>query len=173
MTSLTTAAPEYASAAPAPVITPDALLAHWQGHRRLTRRVIAAFPEEALFQFSVGAMRPFGALALEMLGMAVPVVRGVATGEWAFATDDATGEVPTTRDALLRRWDDATTELERRWAQIPPHRFQEVDVAFGRWEGPGHWIILYAIDNEVHHRAQGYVYLRALGVEPPPFYDRS
>jgi uncharacterized damage-inducible protein DinB len=28
------------------------------------------------------------------------------------------------------------------------------------------------IDNEVHHRGQGYVYLRALGVEPSPFWER-
>ena len=26
--------------------------------------------------------------------------------------------------------------------------------------------------NEIHHRGQGYVYLRALGIEPPPFYER-
>ena len=31
---------------------------------------------------------------------------------------------------------------------------------------------LYLIDNEVHHRGQGYVCLRALGVEPPPFRER-
>jgi uncharacterized damage-inducible protein DinB len=24
----------------------------------------------------------------------------------------------------------------------------------------------------VHHRGQGYVYLRALGIEPPPFWER-
>ena len=35
-------------------ITPDALLAHWQGHRRLTRRVIDAFPDDQLFTFSLG-----------------------------------------------------------------------------------------------------------------------
>ncbi len=29
--------------------------------------------------------------------------------------------------------------------------------------------ILYAIDNEIHHRGQGYVYLRALTIEPPSF----
>jgi uncharacterized damage-inducible protein DinB len=29
------------------------------------------------------------------------------------------------------------------------------------------------IDNEVHHRAQGYVYLRALGLEPPHFWERD
>ena len=34
------------------VLTLDALLAHWQGHRALTRRVIKAFPEDQLFSFT-------------------------------------------------------------------------------------------------------------------------
>ena len=68
-----------------PFMTPDALLSHWQGHRRLTRRVIDAFPEDQLFTFSVGGMRPFGMLALEMLSMAVPMVRGAASGDWAIS----------------------------------------------------------------------------------------
>ncbi|MGH7551718.1 MAG: DinB family protein, partial [Longimicrobiales bacterium] len=51
------------------VIKPAALLEHWQGHRRLTRRVIDAFREDRLFSFSIGGMRPFGALALEMITM--------------------------------------------------------------------------------------------------------
>lgn len=34
------------TATPTVFITPEALLAHWQGHRRLTRRVIDAFPDE-------------------------------------------------------------------------------------------------------------------------------
>ncbi|HET6765240.1 MAG TPA: hypothetical protein VFH27_16250, partial [Longimicrobiaceae bacterium] len=70
------------SGAPDIFITPRALLAHWQGHRRLTRRVIEAFPDDQLFTFSLGGMRTFGELALEMLGMAVPMVKGVVTGEW-------------------------------------------------------------------------------------------
>ena len=32
---------------------------------------------------------------------------------------------------------------------------------------------IYFIDNEIHHRAQGFVYLRALGIEPPFFWDRE
>ena len=27
--------------------------------------------------------------------------------------------------------------------------------------------------HEIHHRGQGYVYLRALGIEPPPFWERD
>jgi uncharacterized damage-inducible protein DinB len=150
------------------VITPDQLLDSWQGHRRVTRRVIDAFPEKELFSYSVGGMRPFGALVNEMLGMTVPIARGVATGQWS--NDD---RKPTTKAELLRLWDEDTKELDRIWKTIPPHRFQEEDTAFGQWKGTGIWMILYGIDNEVHHRGQGYVYLRSLGVEPPAFYDRS
>jgi uncharacterized damage-inducible protein DinB len=40
------------------------------------------------------------------------------------------------------------------------------------WAGKVHWILLYIIDNEIHHRGQGYVYLRSLGIEPPHFWER-
>jgi uncharacterized damage-inducible protein DinB len=150
-------------------ITPDALLEHWQGHRRLTRRVIEAFPDDQLFTFTLGGMRPFGELAMEMLSMAEPMVRGVVSGDWntSFSRD----ALP--KDEILRRWDEATGQLETLWAQIPPERFHENLVAFGQYPGRAHDLILYVIDNEVHHRGQGYVYLRALGVEPPPFYERQ
>ncbi len=46
----------------ATTLTSEQLLAHWQGHRNLTRRVIEAFPEKELFSFSVGGMRPFAEL---------------------------------------------------------------------------------------------------------------
>jgi uncharacterized damage-inducible protein DinB len=149
-------------------ITADALLAHWQGHRRLTRRVIQAFPEDQLFSFSVGDMRPCGVLALEMLTMAVPMVRGAATGEWN--TSMNRDRRPT--QELLRQWDEATEQLNAIWRQIPPSRFQQTVTAFGQYTGALHDLILYVIDNEIHHRGQGYVYLRALGIEPPAFYDR-
>jgi uncharacterized damage-inducible protein DinB len=150
-------------------ISPEALLAHWQGHRRLTRRVIEAFPDDQLFTFSVGGMRPFGAMAMELLGMAAPMARGVATDEW----NASFGGDPLPKDELLRRWDAATGELDQAWAQIPAGRFQEHMTAFGQYPGVAHDLILYVIDNEIHHRAQGYVYLRALGVEPPAFWERQ
>jgi uncharacterized damage-inducible protein DinB len=150
------------------VITTEQLIDHWQGHRRMTRRMIDAFPEKELFDFSIGGMRPFAALAREMLGMAVPIARGVASGAWMNEEHE-----PKTKADLLRLWDESTAELDRVWKTIPPHRFQEEDTAFGQWKGTGIWMIMYAIDNEIHHRGQGYVYLRSLGIEPPAFYDRS
>lgn len=163
---MSTASP--ASAASAVVLSPQDLLEHWQGHRRLTRRVIEAFPEDQLFTFSIGGMRPFGALALEMVSMAAPMVRGTVTGEWSSSMDRS----ERSRAEILRMWDEATEEINALWPQIPVERFQEHIVAFGQYPGPAYSLILYVIDNEIHHRGQGYVYLRALGVEPPPFYER-
>jgi uncharacterized damage-inducible protein DinB len=150
------------------VIPSEALLEHWQGHRRLTRRVIEAFPEDRLFSFSVGGMRPFGALAMELLSMGAPYLRGVASDQW----DQSWDREPRPKAELLRLWDAATDEIDRLWPTIPPARFDETIKAFGQYEGKVYSSLLYVIDNEIHHRGQGYVYLRALGIEPPPFYER-
>ncbi len=152
----------------ATVITPAQFLTHWQGHRNLTRRVIDAFPDESLFTFSLGGMRTFGELANEMLGMAVPMVRGAITGEWTAFTDSKA----TTKAEVLAQWDETTTEMAALWPQLPAEKFQETMTAFGQYTDQLQGLLLYVIDNEVHHRGQGYVYLRALGIEPPPFWER-
>jgi uncharacterized damage-inducible protein DinB len=163
------AAPLTPDASVAVAVTPDALRQHWQGHRRLTRRLIAAFPEDQLFTFSVGGMRSFGMLALEMLSMAAPMVRGAATNEWETSFDRAA----VLKDELLREWDANTEAIDALWPQIPAARFQETMTAFGLYTAPLYELMLYCIDNEIHHRGQGYVYLRALGIEPPPFWERE
>ncbi len=149
-------------------MTADDLLKHWQGHRRLTRKVIEAFPEDKLFQFSLGGMRPFAEMAAEFIRMAVPIVNGVSTGKW----EEFKGPKPATKAELLQLWDAQTVQLNEKFPKIPQHRFREMDKAFGQWETSGLGTILYAVDNEIHHRGQGYVYLRALGITPPNFWER-
>jgi uncharacterized damage-inducible protein DinB len=159
-----------ASVLHATVLSSQALLDHWQGHRKLTRRVIEAFPEDKLFSFTIGSMRPFSEMVKEFLKMAEPIAAGVATGKWTAYTPNL--DSATTKAELLRLWDEATEKLNVIWPTIPQHRFAEVDKAFGQWENSGINTILYGIDNEIHHRGQAYVYLRALGIEPPPFWER-
>jgi uncharacterized damage-inducible protein DinB len=154
----------------ASVTTPEELLEHWQGHRRLTRRLIDAFPEDKLFTYSIGGMRPFSELAMEFIHMTTPGITGLATGKWENYASDKTK--PTTKEELLALWDKTTEELDRIWPTIPAQRFRETDKAFGQWEGTGSWFVSYFIDNEIHHRGQGYVYLRSLGIAPPPFWER-
>jgi uncharacterized damage-inducible protein DinB len=149
-------------------LSPDSMREHWQGHRKLTRRVIEAFPDDKLFSYSLGSMRSFGELANEFLGMAVPTLDGLISETWnAYAEAKAT-----TKAEVLAQWDAATKEIDARWPQIPVSHFQDTVTAFGQWKMPVHALVLYLVDNEIHHRGQGYVYLRSLGIEPPPFYER-
>ncbi|GAA5514424.1 hypothetical protein Dcar01_03179 [Deinococcus carri] len=151
------------------IVSPAQFLEYWQGNRRLTRRVIEAFPEDQLFSFSVGGMRPFGVLAWEIQQVSELTLTGLLTGDWPMP--DWREGVSQDRAELLARWDDLTARIE---AELP-----QVDVAFFPqthtlpWGEMSGWAAaIYNIDNEIHHRGQGYVYLRALGLEPPPFYER-
>lgn len=154
-----------------PIITPEELVNHWQGHRALTRRVLEAFPEKELFEFSIGGMRPFAVLTKELLAIAVPGLKEIVTGENSPFDEDA-GHLKTKAD-LLKAWDEATIQINEYWPQISLVKFRETNNLFGQYNFPVIDNILYFIDNEVHHRGQAYVYLRALGIQPPFFWERA
>jgi hypothetical protein len=64
------------------LLTPETLLEHWEGHRRLTRRTLEAFPEAELFNYvPAPPLRSFAEMMREALELE-PVLRGVTTGEW-------------------------------------------------------------------------------------------
>jgi uncharacterized damage-inducible protein DinB len=149
-------------------MSPNEFLEHWLGHRRLTRRVIEAFPEDQLFSFTLAGMRPFGEMVMEMIRVSAPTVRGVAEDVWESSRDRSVRP----KQEVLRLWDESTDEIDRLWKTIEPERFHRKMVAFGQWPGIAFELILYAYDNEHHHRGQGYVYLRALAIEPPAFWER-
>jgi len=134
--------------------------------------MIEAFPEDKVFTYSIGGMRPFSGMVMEFLGMAVPGVNGIATGAWKSVPElwhHQKNEIPKTKQ-LIDRWDEATAVIGKLWAKTSFGRFMETDQAFGEWAGPVYSFLLYWIDNEIHHRGQAYVYLRSLGIEPPTFW---
>jgi uncharacterized damage-inducible protein DinB len=151
--------------------TPAELLEHWLGHRRLTRRVIEAFPESEFSKFSIGGMRPMSKLVAELLSIAGPGLREIVSGEQESFSE--THELELSKDKALEMWDEESRKVADYWAKLEPGDFQRKIKLFGQYEGTVHSSIHYFMDNEIHHRAQGYVYLRALGIEPPAFYDRS
>ncbi|MCH7396676.1 damage-inducible protein DinB [Belliella sp. DSM 107340] len=152
------------------VMNSDQLLGHWQGHRALTRRVIEAFPEEDLFSYQIGGMRPFSDMVKELLAIAVPGAKGLATNIWEELDEEIS--LGKSKAEILYHWDQATEDINYWWPQISEERFQEEMLAFGQYKDKGFCTLLYFIDNEIHHRGQGYVYLRSLGVEPPSFWER-
>ncbi len=152
------------------VLSKEQLLRHWLGHRFVTRRVIEAFPEKEFFEFSIGGMRPFSALTSELLSIAVPALKSIISREIApYVENEA---VFATKKEYLEKWDEATDEIIRLWPQIKEEDFEKSFKLFGQYEFPIYQNILYFIDNEIHHRGQGYVYLRALNIEPPFFWER-
>ncbi|MBD1393463.1 DinB family protein [Mucilaginibacter glaciei] len=166
----TTSAPKQTE-----LVTPAFFLSYWQGHRKLGRKVLAAFPEKELFAFSVGGMRPYSELAGEMIGLASGGVKGLATGNWETTPmlDHFNSDVKmTTKQQILEAWDEVTEQINTLMPQISPETFDDKIMAFGQYESTVRDMLLYLTDNDTHHRAQGFVYLRALGIEPPAFWDR-
>lgn len=158
------------------IITKDQLLNHWQGHRNLTRKVIEVFPEDKLYTYSIGGMRSAAGLITELLVLASPGIRGIVTGSWKDINGNNVNfeAAPlATKQEMLQEWDRITEEMNLLWNDMTVERFQETEAAYGMYEDTIIGSILYLIDNEIHHRAQMYVYLRSLGVTPPSFYDRA
>ncbi|HEX7004950.1 MAG TPA: DinB family protein [Trueperaceae bacterium] len=152
------------------VIDLDELLEHWEGHRRLTRRTIAAFPDDELFSHRVEPLRSFG----EMIGEALevtPLLEGIANDHWEWRLEY---EQVKSKAELLEAWDESLRSIREYWPSITGEKLERVepDHFFGGPAQSNLARLLYQIDNEIHHRAQGYVYLRQLGIEPPPFYER-
>ncbi|WP_447641746.1 MULTISPECIES: DinB family protein [Chitinophagaceae] len=151
------------------IISKEKLLMHWQGHRNLTRRVIEAFPEKALFEFSIAGMRPFSEMVKELISITVPGLEGIV-----FRKEEPYNHNLSlrTKDELLKVWDESTPKINELLMQIPDADFAGSFNLFGMFNHPIVENVLYFIDNEVHHRAQGYVYLRALDIVPPFFWER-
>ena len=150
------------------------LLEHWQGHRSLTRKTIVAYPDDQFRSFSIGGMRTFSELLSEIIDIADKGIDGLVTGSWD-TLDEANhtaGRSLKSKEDFLTAWDQLTEKINSKWGDLTPDRLEKVEKAFGLYEAPNFSTLLYFIDNEIHHRGQAYVYLRALGVTPPPFWER-
>ena len=151
------------------LISKSDLLTHWLGHRNLARRTIEKFPEDKLFTFQVEGMRTYADMIKELLSIAVPGLTDIVYNE----TTPFSHELSySTKAELLQAWDEATPQIEVLYNAIPEDRFHEDFNLFGEYKFPIIQNIQYFIDNEIHHRAQGYAYLRLLHIEPPFFWER-
>jgi len=152
------------------IISKNELLAHWLGHRNLTRQAIEKFPEEALFNYKVEGMRTFAEMIQELLGIAVPGLQEIVNNKSGELNEKFSY---TTKAQLLQAWDEATSQTSALFDKIPTERFSEEFNLFGQYNSPIIHSIFYFIDNEIHHRGQGFVYLRLLGIQPPFFWERD
>ena len=150
------------------LLTPEALLTNLKDVRALTRKVIEAFPEKDLFEFSIANLRPFSQMVEEFLMITNYIfTETLHEKHTPFYTE---GQFPTTKTEVLALWDKVTEIIDHEWKEVGDYTqsltIYQMTFSFAQW-------ILYFIENESHHRGQGYTYLRALGIEPPSFWGRE
>lgn len=149
------------------------LLEELQGNRRLTLRAARAFPADQLMTFTPKApLRPFGQMLDEIARIELAYVRGLAEDEWKW--DPENPPKPADAAGAIRFLEEAATYTGRVWSGISAELLlspRKDPFFFGDQKRPFDWLV-YCVENEIHHRGQGYVYLRELGVEPPPFWER-
>lgn len=154
------------------MLSKSGLLELLESNRRLTIRTIEAFPQKDLFNFTAAEpMRPFSKMVTEILAVEKGYVRGIALNEWDW--EPGQFEIHT-KNELLAACEKVRKETLELWDNITEERLQTVETD-PFFEAPpfSHLNrLLYSLENEIHHRGQGFVYLRALGIEPPLFYER-
>lgn len=114
-------------------------------------------------------MRPFAELMSEILNVEDSVMRGLATGEWKWEPAH-TGLA--SKSDLQRAFRELRSRTEATYRDLTPEKLRRVETDAWGVQSTNLERLFYVIDNEIHHRAQGYVYLRRLGLEPPAFYER-
>ena len=115
-------------------IPASVLLEHWQGHRRVTRRVIEAFPDLPAFQIRHWWDAPLLGPRAGAGGDGLRDDAASRRGPWPAVGEllhHAGGTEPATKADLLRVWDATTEEMNTLWPTITTERFVETDTAFG------------------------------------------
>ncbi len=151
------------------LLSKEKLLEHWQGHRRLTLRTLEAYPQDQLASYKVEGMRTFAELLWELLNVETAVFQGLATGEWTW---EPTYDGLETKAELLHAFGEVQERTKEIYASLDTAKFQLVETDAWGMTASNLERIFYVIDNEIHHRSQGFVYLRLLGLELPKFYER-
>ncbi|WP_251025047.1 MULTISPECIES: DinB family protein [unclassified Bacillus (in: firmicutes)] len=153
------------------VLSKEDLLNILEGNRRLTLRVVEAFPEKELFHYTpAGKLRPFAEMVKEVMNIETGYMRGIALGIWEFPDSFS---VISTKEDLISACEAVRVETRKLWEEMTEETLGvvEKDPFFG--PSQSHFDRLqYALENEIHHRGQGYIYLRTLGIEPPEFFVR-
>ena len=145
----------------------QAVLARFLAHRRQTEDLARRFPaERAAFTPWAGAMGVAGLIG----HMAVAHRRfvGVACDGRPPELADAPTDLPAVCATLASYTEDAVAQLGALddAPLLRPVTFRERTLPARAW-------LDLALEHEVHHKGQLFVYARLLGIEPPPWRKRD
>lgn len=155
------------------------LMAEYERETASTRKILEAIPEDADFAWKPHAK----SMALGRLAAHV----SDTNGDWALHTltmdrlewtPDMNPTTPSTKAALLERFEKQVAEVKPELAKLAPEKWDANwkfvagdqtwidDTKYGVWRN---WVVNHLI----HHRAQLGVYLRLLGQKLPGCYGPS
>ena len=154
------------------------MITYWNNVRRVTLAFLEAFPAEHL------GFRPTPEVytALQqfqhLISSEVMFARGWTDGVWDYpwkdgqwCTTELIDDSFDTLEGLTRFYTDVHARAVRFLSGLPPDAGStRLATHMGDLSIDG--MVLYAVDEEIHHRAQIATYLRMLGIKPPLFAQR-
>jgi len=146
-------------------MTKSAIIKYWENVRKLTLKLFEMFPEDTFDFRPVETVRSVAEQFDHILVVELYTRIGIITGEWNMAPFSMERDIGRTnlRNKLYSEHKKTIGMLRL----LPEGRFMRIyDTPFGELTGEA--IIYEAIDEEIHHRGNLYVYLRILGIKPPP-----
>ncbi|MCL6627581.1 MAG: DinB family protein, partial [Alicyclobacillus shizuokensis] len=144
---------------------------HWWSHRQVLSELLQAIPEDkADFRPWEKAMS-VTELAMHIASSAYKFVDSVANGRFEPGWDRPQAE--TLADAR-RILDEYTTKTRARLESLTPANLTDIvdgQAVFG-FSAPGSVFLASALDHEIHHKGQLFVYARMAGAESVPFFSK-
>ena len=139
----------------------------WNKESKTTSKVLSRIPEGSDYRPDPKS-RTASEIAWQIVAEEKMIIDALETGvaEWAPAP------APATMKALCDTYDRQSTEIARRWEELPATRWDGKLEFFGsqRPAAPMAWSFLFDI---VHHRGQITTYLRPMGSTVPQVYGPS
>ena len=160
------------------MLEPRHLVIYWNNVRAVTMRFLREYPEEQLGYRPVDTV--FTALDQfqHLISSQTMFVRGWTTGVWDFPWRDGRWQASELVDQTFQTLPGLSayySNIHHRavtFLRALPERggsfLYETHLGPLRVDA----MVLYAIDEEIHHRAQVGIYMRMLGIKPPPFLQR-
>jgi uncharacterized damage-inducible protein DinB len=139
----------------------------WTDESKTTRNVLARIPEGSDYRPDPKS-RTAQEIAWQIICEETMIIEALENGkaEWA------PPPMPATMEEVLAAYDEQSTDMPRRWRDLPSERWDGTLEFFGsqRPASPMAWSFLFDI---VHHRGQITTYLRPMGSTVPQIYGPS
>jgi uncharacterized damage-inducible protein DinB len=134
----------------------------------VTRRAVAAIPDDKLDFRPTVEMMSARELALHLIGNYSFLAAGMGENDWGLESFKLKGNYKSTQE-LVEVFDQLYRRTRGRLEQFPDDGFDLRVKPFGA-EQKISSIAMGIAEHEIHHRGQLYVYLRLMGVTPPAMY---